>query len=257
MIIGPGEFSPLRANNEIRDDATLTATQKLVAYTLISRASSKDDGEWTWSQRRIAKDASIARSTMQAALAMLVQRGKVSVRQRTVGGTNERDVNTYRIEVGRLPVHVDRPSGNGGPIAGQQVDRLPGRGGPIAGQITEISTDHLTDPSTEPLPRQPEKVPKGTKKAKTKTSCPPSDATPEEVTAWCQRWEIPAPEANMEAAKLLDHFRGKGEAKLDWGAVWRNWNRNAPGFAARGGRASAPQPPAKGRATFEVPEDVQ
>lgn len=34
-------------------------------------------------------------------------------------------------------------------------------------------------------------------------------------------------ECYRETAVMLDHFRGKGEAKADWQATWRNWMRNS------------------------------
>lgn len=257
-------FSPLLAANDIRDDPSLPPMAKLAAYTLISRATSKDDpqrglreGEWTWSQRRIAKDANIARSTLQAALATLVEHSKVSVLPRTVEGTNERDVSTYRIEVGRLPGHVDRQPGDGGPVVGQQVDRQPVKGGPPAGQITDLFTDHLTDHLTPPLPRANEKPSKKDRR-KPESSAPASDAPAADVEAWLTMWSIPNSD---EAMRFVNHARSIDRRCRDWTAAWKNWEAKAREFAAARPGASMRLPngqprPADGNSAWSMPTEA-
>lgn len=61
------------------------------------------------------------------------------------------------------------------------------------------------------------------------TRVPPSDAPPEAVKDWLAYWKIP--EGHPEAVRFLDHWRGNGATKIDWGATWRNWARRAPEFS--------------------------
>lgn len=61
------------------------------------------------------------------------------------------------------------------------------------------------------------------------TSCPSTDATPEDVAAWAARWKIPTD--HPEFLPFLDRNRAKGGRYVDWAAAWRQWLRKAPLFA--------------------------
>jgi hypothetical protein len=90
-------------------------------------------------------------------------------------------------------------------------------------------------------------------RAKPATSVPADDR----ITEWCERWSIPVPSSNLEAAKFVDHARTNGRTCKDWSAAWRNWLRNAPQFAARDGRSAtsyAPMPQPYGSGSAPVPE---
>lgn len=69
--------------------------------------------------------------------------------------------------------------------------------------------------------------------AKPNTRVPATGVAPEQLAAWCERWAIDA--KDPEFVRFLDHFRGTGVTHADWGATWRNWQRRASEFAARGG----------------------
>ena len=69
--------------------------------------------------------------------------------------------------------------------------------------------------------------------AKPNTRVPTTGVAPEQLAAWCERWAIDA--TDSEFVRFLDHFRGTGVTHADWGATWRNWQRRASEFAARGG----------------------
>ena len=69
-----------------------------------------------------------------------------------------------------------------------------------------------------------------------KSFVPTSVATSAAVDAWCLANGVPLPSEKREVAKMLDHFRAKGEARSDWAATWRNWERRAPEFASNGSR---------------------
>ena len=71
----------------------------------------------------------------------------------------------------------------------------------------------------------------GRKRRKPATPCPQAfDVTPE-MSAWAVEQGWPASRVMPETEKFLDHFRGKGEAKHDWLATWRNWIRKAVEYA--------------------------
>jgi hypothetical protein len=136
-------WSSHSAGRAVRDDARLRSTEKLVAYTLITRAD-RDTARWTWSQARIARDADLGRSTVKAAIRKLARFAVISIRARTVDGSNERDCNEYRIEVGwqvgqEMP-HVGQEMPHGGAGPDRQVGQDLPEGGAGAGQITALST---------------------------------------------------------------------------------------------------------------------
>lgn len=87
------------------------------------------------------------------------------------------------------------------------------------------------DPDVE-LPAVP--APEVSKVRRTKpsnplTACPPSTATPEELGAWCTRWDIPAADAALP--RFLYWHRDKNRRRRDWRDTWREWKRREPEFA--------------------------
>jgi len=110
---------------------------------------------------------------------------------------------------------------------------------PIPSQTCEAEPASLTLASPAPGPVKSRKKPQ--------TPCPSSEATAEEVTAWFDRWRIPA--TDPEAVRLLNWARSKGATYADWHACWSNWkSRTAtpPGIPPTG-----PTPPS--RALILVP----
>lgn len=45
--------------------------------------------------------------------------------------------------------------------------------------------------------------------------------------AWAKEQGFPAPYIGEQLDEFRDHWRSKGEARLDWSASWRNWMRRA------------------------------
>jgi hypothetical protein len=67
-----------------------------------------------------------------------------------------------------------------------------------------------------------------------KTQAPAELPITDAMRSWAAENKITA-DLETETKKMLDHFHGKGEARVDWIAVWRNWMRNAPNFIHRNG----------------------
>jgi hypothetical protein len=117
----------------------------------------------------------------------------------------------------------------GGPIGGPRPDPI----SPVPSR--PVLLEEREDPPLASLggPQVPsaKKTP-----AKTRgTRCPASQATEEEIAAWCEGEGIPLPNANPEVARMLDWHRSNGQARVDWAATWRNWTAKAKEFAAKGG----------------------
>jgi hypothetical protein len=55
----------------------------------------------------------------------------------------------------------------------------------------------------------------------------------EEMRAWANANGFSDSEIAIETPAMLDHFRSKGETKLDWIATWRNWIRRSRKFGGR------------------------
>lgn len=62
------------------------------------------------------------------------------------------------------------------------------------------------------------------------TFVPSSDAPPDEVRQWAEKWEIP--QVHEEFQLFLDGHRKKESRWRDWGAAWRTWLSNAKKFTA-------------------------
>lgn len=76
---------------------------------------------------------------------------------------------------------------------------------------------------------------------------PPDDfVVDDDLRAWATK---NAPDVNLprETAKMLDHYRGKGEKRADWRATWRTWMLNAVTYAER----------ARGRGGQRTPADIE
>ncbi|WJN61336.1 hypothetical protein [Pseudomonas sp. SO81] len=100
-------------------------------------------------------------------------------------------------------------------------------------------------PKAEPKPR-----------SKPKHQLPVAFVTTTQMMGWAKET---APDVNLEreTERFMDHFRGTGESKADWGATWRNWMRRAQDDLERRGMARRPrQAPDTGDTRWaEEPED--
>ncbi len=102
------------------------------------------------------------------------------------------------------------------------------------GNVSE--TLHETGPDTEQIQIQITEQ-KGNGERPRKTRAPAELAISDELRAWAIENGITA---NLEAetAHMLDHFKGKGETRLDWNATWRTWMRNSKKFNGRNGNGN-------------------
>lgn len=108
-------------------------------------------------------------------------------------------------------------------------------------------------PGDEPKPRA-KATPKP--KAKPKHQLPVAFVTTTQMLAWAGE-TVPDVNLERETERFMDHFRGTGESKADWGATWRNWMRRAQDDLERRGMARRPrQAPDTGDTRWaEEPED--
>ncbi len=67
-----------------------------------------------------------------------------------------------------------------------------------------------------------------------KTRAPAELPITDSMRAWATENGITSP-LEFETEKMLDHFRGKGETRLDWIATWRTWMRNSKKFNGSNG----------------------
>ncbi len=74
---------------------------------------------------------------------------------------------------------------------------------------------------------------------KPRTSCPSSEASEAEVTAWAGTWTLPASDPRF--AHFLDYHRKHGNIFADWRAAWGTWLRMESRFATKG-RVDTRQP---------------
>jgi len=80
---------------------------------------------------------------------------------------------------------------------------------------------------------------------KTRATAPPENLV---ITKDMKNWAVEKSitvNLSTETEKFLDYYRGKGETRKDWVASWRNWMRNAQGYAAE--KNPTPNQPACGR----------
>jgi hypothetical protein len=78
----------------------------------------------------------------------------------------------------------------------------------------------ISDPATGSLLDLEPKAP-----AKRKTKIPDSFAVTPEMRAWAAA-KTPGVNIDFQTEQFIDHWRGKGELRLDWVATWRTWMRN-------------------------------
>jgi hypothetical protein len=89
--------------------------------------------------------------------------------------------------------------------------------------------------ATEP-PIEPKVNPKG-KAVDRKTKAPESIEITQNHRTWARENDITS-DLSLETSKMLDHFKGNGEKKVDWEATWRNWMRNSMKFNRNGGNGN-------------------
>ena len=88
--------------------------------------------------------------------------------------------------------------------------------------VSPLAADAATgDASAKTIP------PVQAKPAKRATAVPDDFTVTAEMRATAAGYGVPPEAIDYETEKFLDHFRAKGERKLDWAAAWRNWMRRA------------------------------
>jgi hypothetical protein len=246
----------------------------LVAIIMRSDASGR---AWP-SYERIAQDAHLSRRAACRATARLAAAGHILIERRPVKGRRESDSNVYTVKLGMpggasvvgtdghhvvTDVHHLGTDGHHGSDSHspQVVTDWHGGGDWVAPEVPiEVPIPRSGErappapPSTGSRPETSSRVTKGTQTsatAKRATQVPPSSAPRPDVEAWASRWAIPV--ADSEFLRFLDHWRGKGEVRADWGATWRNWKRNEVKFATKSTKPGGvpmslqQQPPATGK----------
>lgn len=97
-------------------------------------------------------------------------------------------------------------------------------------------------PSAPPAERAP--------RARSKTPCP--DSLPETewsaVLRWAQTNGHNLVDVSREWEAMRDHWRSKGESRVDWPATFRTWLRNCKRFAARDAQRNLGLSPAQAKA---------
>ncbi len=93
----------------------------------------------------------------------------------------------------------------------------------------------LADPNTSTVVVVVDEVVvgEGAKRRKPATKPPDSFEVTDEMAQWAVSEGLPAEQVLPETAKCLDHFRGKGQARADWLATWRNWIRKSVEYRAQ------------------------
>lgn len=75
-----------------------------------------------------------------------------------------------------------------------------------------------------------------------KTRAPAEFPITDSMLRWAEENGLAHFNLQQEAEAMLDHFRGKGEARQDWTATWRAWMRNTKKFNRSGNGKSNGQP---------------
>jgi hypothetical protein len=93
----------------------------------------------------------------------------------------------------------------------------------------------VTDGHPEPK-REPKLNPKTGIVDRSDRKTKPPDTIPitEKHREWAAKNGVKV-DLEKETEQMLDHFRGKGETRLDWEATWRTWMRNSITFGRNGG----------------------
>jgi DNA-binding transcriptional ArsR family regulator len=242
-------FRPLDALRAVRDLREISALKKAVLFALIMRAD--DRGECWPSYATIAVDSGLSVRSVMRIIPALYRDGLLDVEHRREFGKHEQTSNLYRLKVvtqshnlvthGHEVVtddhHLVTESQGGSDTRSPQVvtGGHPGsdRVSPDLPIDLPNGTAQLTALALTSDESAASRAPKGRKgdRRKPETPAPPSDATAEEIEAWCKHWTIRLPWKHDQAARFIDHARANDRRCRDWGAAWRNWQRNAPQFA--------------------------
>jgi Helix-turn-helix domain len=206
---------------------------------LLALADIADDNGECWpSMGYVARKCRIDSRTAQRQIRSLEKLGEVIVivgggKTSTAGGTRS---NRYRIVVHVPAEGGELPGGGKSPhhdtSAGEGV--APVSGGGVAPVSPDTSVRSVNDTSL---------VPASPKRTRQRSAQVPEDFTvTHEMRVWCESQSIRS-DPMTETEKFIDHWRSKGDTRIDWVSSWRNWMRNADKWAkpaaAKGRSASA------------------
>lgn len=107
------------------------------------------------------------------------------------------------------------------------------------GHDEEVARDHRAGSASSSMDRD---------YTTTETTPPVGGHTPKRMpkTYMTDVWEPKDGTDNRaELERFRDHWLGKGEARADWNATWRNWLRNAPRFSGPVGGTGGAKPAKK------------
>lgn len=165
-------------------------------------------------------------------------------RPRTIRGTSTDSPRNVRGQSAlNQPLTVNQPTGVNPPVSPLAADAAKGGTGEQPALAGSSSSGHE----------------KATKTAARAQPVPAEFVVTEEMRRLAASYGVPAAAIDYETEKFLDHFRAKGERKLDWIAAWRNWMRraaemtmHAPARASPNGARASPDRDAAAKAKVEA-----
>lgn len=193
---------------------------KLVLIALANRANGPH-WECFPSIPTIAADATVHRASVIRHLDQLEESGFI-----------------HRRRTGRATVYRLRPMSHSATsdVAECDITQSDIRGRRKRHQKSQIAMSEVAycDPNRNRTVIEPEIEPGGTQNAR-KTRAPATLAITTEMRAWADGEGITA-DLDSETRAMLDHYRGNGEVREDWRAVWNSWMRRAKRFGNSNGR---------------------
>lgn len=192
-------------------ELSIPATPKMVLLSLADQAN--DDGKCWPGQPLIAKRCSITERAVRDQITWLEREGFIRREVKAGIGT------LYTLVISK----PDQPRNNLPPRK-EVPPRIvvPATPEQSAGHPGTSFRQTVSEPSitVKPSPRE------------RKTSIPADWVLPDEYKSWAleERKDWTPEHCLLVAASFADHWRGKGEARADWLATWRNWVRRESKF---------------------------
>jgi len=212
-----------------RDVKGIGLTAKAVLVRLADQANS--DGIAWPGKNSLAEVLDCDKRTVDRAIEKLIAMGLISVqREKSEAGKNETNVYCLHMKQPELferspAVRVAQRHGwqsaTHGTAPGGRVAESHGEGG-------RAPPEPSLEPSVEPE--------RGRAPRKRGSRLPPDWTPSVDLTTWAAH-EFPNVDHVYETEKFTDHWEaatGKGAAKRDWGAAWRNWIRKANEYRSNG-----------------------
>jgi len=217
----------------------LNAGQRLTLVSLGEWAN--DDGECWPSHDTIAKRVGVGRRQVIRIIEQLESMGVVERVER------KQHSNKYLIRCDIAMSHLDVTSRAHVTLGADGSDVTLGTPDVTSRTADVTSRASRCDIAMSPEPprttnRTTKEPPERARAKALLTAAPDVFEVSDEMYGWAwSELEMQRAVVDRETAKMLDHFRAKGERRKDWLATWRNWLRRSLEFsrpAASNGRAS-------------------